>query len=80
MTAFNIQRKPERLRGGSYVYHGTLEFEVEVPSGFVPVAFRVPRRGERYLYGNTVAWCSGKMKRSFLVLRRKKKGDAFGQS
>jgi len=70
--SFKIQRKPEPLPNGSYVYHGTLEFEVEVPSGFVPVAFRIPRRGEQYLFGNTVAWCSGKMKRSFLIVRRKK--------
>jgi len=73
MSGFKINRKPECLAGGGYLYHGTLEFEVQVPSGFEPVAFRVPRKGEKYLFGNTVAWCSGKMKRSFLILRRRRK-------
>ena len=75
--SFKIQRKPERLVGDGYLYYGTLEFEVQVPSGYEPVAFRVPKRGEQYLHGNTVAWCSGKMKRSFLILRRKRRGETF---
>lgn len=53
----------------SRIFEGQLDFCVELPLGYAPVAFRVPQPGEQYLYGNVVAWCSGKMKRSFLIVK-----------
>lgn len=62
--------KKVEKRHASTVFKGKLDFEVEIPAGCTPVAFRIPRPGERYLIGNRIQQCTtNTMKRSYLIIR-----------
>jgi len=44
---------------------------VELPGGWKPRWFNVPRKGDYFLYGvNHVVKCNGKMKRAYLIVDR----------
>lgn len=70
MSDFVIVERTTATRNGAR-FQGKIELDVDVPTGYVPVRFGVPQPGEPYLYSdNWVVTCVGKMRRSFIVLRK----------
>lgn len=67
-----IERKKVTKHGTRF--RGTIELDIEIPGGYEPVRYGVPRPGEPYLFSDRwVVTCVGKMRRSYIVLREVKK-------
>ena len=70
MDFATVEKTYHPIRKGSHICNGELPYEVELPCGWFPVAYRVPRLNERYLDGNRICYCSHpeRMRRSFLII------------